>query len=63
MKKSHCFSTVAFVLEAWAGVEPTYTDLQRLGGLNYLYKSIAYKSKDVCATICAIKSKLQALLK
>ena len=50
-------------MEARAGVEPTYTDLQRLGGQNKPYKSIAYKIKLVCATLCAIKSQLQALLK
>ena len=51
------------MVEARAGVEPTYTDLQRLGGLNNPYKSIAYKNKHVCATLCVIKSQLQALLK
>ena len=50
-------------MEARAGVEPTYTDLQRLGGLNKAYKSTAYKNKLACATLCAIKSQLQALLK
>ena len=32
--RGNLFDSVVFLMEARAGVEPTYTDLQRLGGLN-----------------------------
>jgi len=50
-------------LEARAGVEPTYTDLQRIYGHNLSYKSIGYKSENHCATICVIIILFNALLK
>ena len=42
------------MMEARAGVEPTYTDLQRINGHNLPYKSIGYVAINCCVTICAI---------
>ncbi len=39
-------------VEARAGVEPTYTDLQRIVGLNILYKSTTYRSYSFRAKFC-----------
>jgi hypothetical protein len=45
---------VALMLEAWAGVEPTYTDLQRINGHNLPYKTIVYKLLKCRAKDCAM---------
>ena len=50
-------------MEARAGVEPTYTDLQRINGHNLPYKSIGYKGINYCVTICVIKFCIEVLLK
>ena len=50
-------------MEARAGVEPTYTDLQRICGYNLVYKSVGYVELNRCATICVIKYCIEVLLK
>jgi hypothetical protein len=40
-------------MEARAGVEPTYTDLQRINGHNLPYKTIGYRAINCRVTICA----------
>ena len=50
-------------MEARAGVEPTYTDLQRINGHNLPYKSIAYTAINCCVTVCVMKYFTSVLLK
>jgi hypothetical protein len=51
------------MMEARAGVEPTYTDLQRMYGHNLPYKTIGYIAVNCCVTICVIFYLIQVLLK
>ena len=41
-------------LEARAGVEPTYTDLQRINGHILPYKSTGYAAINYCVINCVI---------
>jgi hypothetical protein len=50
------------MMEARAGVEPTYTDLQRINGHNLPYKTIGYKAIKCCVMNCAMLFKYKCYL-